>query len=248
MSVTRNQAMRAGEGQDENDGFHTTRWTRVCRAKASSEEGRRALAELCEAYYEPVVTFLRFSVRDEDRARDFGHSFFVQILDGRRIDSADPERGRFRSFLLGAVKHFLANHYDASLRLKRGGGQRQVSLDDPEAMEVRDQRLSPDAAFERQWALTVLARGMAALRAECDREGKAALFDAAKPLLTGDAEHGGQEALAAACGLSAPAFRMAASRLRKRLRDHVKAEVAGTLEDPSLVQEEIHALFAALGS
>jgi RNA polymerase sigma-70 factor (ECF subfamily) len=232
----------------EDNGFHTTRWTRVCRAKISSEDGRRALSELCEAYYEPVVTFLRCSLRDADRARDLSHSFFVQILDGRRIDSADPERGRFRSFLLGAVKHFLVNHHDAAVRLKRGGRQAAVSLDEPEAMEVKDPRLSPDAAFERQWALTVLARGMAALRTECEREGKAALFDAAKPLLTGDAEHGGQEAMAAGCGLSAPAFRMAASRLRKRLREHVKAEVAGTLEDPAMVQEEIHALFAALGA
>jgi DNA-directed RNA polymerase specialized sigma24 family protein len=232
----------------EADGFHTTRWTRVCRAKVPSDDGRRALSELCGAYYEPVVTFLRCSLRDEDRARDLSHSFFVHILDGRRIDSADPQRGRFRSFLLGAVKHFLANHHDASVRLKRGGRQTPVSLDDPEAMEVKDRRLSPDAAFERQWALTVLSRGMAALHKECAREGKAALFDAAKPLLTGDAEHGGQEALAAACGVSVPAFRMAASRLRKRLREHVKAEVAGTLEDPAMVQEEIQALFAALGA
>lgn len=232
----------------EDNGFHTTRWTRVCRAKVPSDDGRRALSELCEAYYEPVVTFLRCSLRDEDKARDLSHSFFVHILDGRRIDSADPERGRFRSFLLGAVKHFLANHRDASIRLKRGGRQVPLSLDDPEAMDVQDRRLSPDAAFERQWALTVLSRGMAALRQECSREGKAPLFDAAKPLLTGDAEHGGQEALAASCGLSAPAFRMAASRLRKRLREHVKAEVAGTLEDPAMVQEEIRALFAALGA
>ena len=127
----------------EADGFHTTRWTRVCRAKVSSEDGRRALAELCDAYYAPVVTFLRCSLRDDDAARDLSHSFFAHILDGRRIDSADPQRGRFRSFLLGAVKHFLANHYDASVRLKRGGGQTPLPLDHPEAMPSARTRPSP---------------------------------------------------------------------------------------------------------
>src|SRR5688572_22772140 len=231
-----------------DEGFHTTRWTRVCRAKVPSEEGQRALSELCAAYYEPVVTFLRCSLRDPVKAQDLSHSFFAQILAGGRIQSAAPERGRFRSFLLGAVKHFLANDYDAAVAAKRGGGQTPLPLDAPEALSVRDHQLSPDAAFERQWALTVLARGMAKLRAECEFEGKSALFDAAKPLLTGEAAHGEQESLAAGCGMSAPAFRMAASRLRKRLREHVKAEVAGTLEDAAMVQEEIRALFAALGN
>jgi RNA polymerase sigma-70 factor (ECF subfamily) len=231
-----------------DEGFHTTRWTRVCRAKVPSEDGQRALSELCAAYYEPVVTFLRCSLRDPGKALDLSHSFFAQVLAGGRIQSANPERGRFRSFLLGAVKHFLANDHDAAVAAKRGGEQVALPLDAPEALAVSDRRLSPDAAFERQWALTVLARGMAKLRQECERDGKATVFDAAKPLLTGDVEHGEQESLAASCGMSAPAFRMAASRLRKRLREHVKAEVAGTLEDAAMVQEEIRALFAALGN
>jgi DNA-directed RNA polymerase specialized sigma24 family protein len=227
--------------------FHTTRWTRVCLAKAASEEGRRALAELCEAYYEPVMTFLRCELRDADAAREMSHAFFEQVLGGGRIHSADPARGRFRSYLLGAVKHFLSHHRQAGARIKRGSGVETVSLDDMEVCAVRDGALSPDAVFERQWAVTVLGRGLEALRVECAAEGKAEFFERLKPLLNGDLDHGGQMRLAEASGMSVPAFRMAVHRLRRRLRECVKAEVAGTLDDPAMVQEEMRALFAALG-
>src|SRR5258706_1571894 len=101
--------------------FRTTRWTQVSRAKADSPEGRRALAELCHAYYEPVVTFLRCELRDADGAREFTHEFFAEVLAGGAISHAEQEGGRFRSYLLGAVKHFLSHHREAARRLKRGG-------------------------------------------------------------------------------------------------------------------------------
>jgi len=229
----------------ESAGFHTTRWTRVCLAKVASADGRMALSELCEAYYEPVVAFLRCELREADAAREMSHAFFEQMLRGGRIHTADPARGRFRSYLLGAVKHFLSHHREAAARLKRGGGLTAAPLE--EAAGVPDGGLSPDAVFERQWAVTVLARGMEALEQECASEGKASFFIQVKPLLTGEAAHGAQEEVAAACGMSVAALRMALTRLRKRLRDCVKFEVAGTLEDPALVQEEMQALFAALG-
>src|SRR4030095_12208984 len=100
----------------------TTRWTQVSRAKADSPEGRRALADLCHAYYEPVVAFLRCEVRDADAARELTHEFFTEVLGGGAIAHAEQERGRFRSYLLGAVKHFLSRHREAARRLKRGGG------------------------------------------------------------------------------------------------------------------------------
>jgi RNA polymerase sigma-70 factor (ECF subfamily) len=234
----------------EPSAFHTTRWTRVCLAKVASDDGRRALAELCEAYYEPVVAYLCCELRDAEAARELSHAFFEQLLGGGRIHTADPARGRFRSYLLGAAKHFLAHHHEAAARMKRGGGQTPVSLDDAEVAEVAevpDGQLSPDAVFERQWALTVLARGLDALRAECAAEGKAEFFEKMKPLLTGDTFHGEQADAAAAAGMNVAAFRMALHRLKKRLRQCVKAEVAGTLEDPAMVQEEMQALFAALG-
>jgi RNA polymerase sigma-70 factor (ECF subfamily) len=231
----------------DNFAFHTTRWTRVCLAKVSSDDGRRALAELCEAYYEPVVAFLRCELRDANAAREMSHAFFEQLLSGGRIRTADPARGRFRSYLLGAVKHFLAHHREAAARLKRGGGSIDVPIDDEEVMQVPDPQLSPDAAFERQWAMTVLSRGLEALRRECANEGKEEFLERVTPLLSGDAGHGDQAGIAAACGMSVAALRMAVHRMKKRLRQCVKAEVAGTLEDPAMVQEEMQALFAALG-
>jgi DNA-directed RNA polymerase specialized sigma24 family protein len=228
--------------------FHTTRWTRVSLAKADSEDGRRALADLCDAYYEPVVAYLRMVLRDGDAAREMSHAFFAEMLGGGTIHSAERERGRFRSYLLGSVKHFMANQRDAARRLKRGGGVESVALDDPEAHAVADERVSsPDAEFDRQWAVTVLERGMQALRAECHAEGRGAFFESVRPLLTGDSNYGDQGALAIACGMKVEAFRVAVHRLKKRLRQCVKDEVAGTLDDPASVKDEMQTLFAALG-
>lgn len=230
--------------------FCTTRWTRVCLAKADSEDGRRALGELCEAYYEPVLAFLKCELREVDAAREVTHEFFARVLAGDAITKAERTRGRFRSYLLGAVKHFLSHHREGALRQKRGGGVERVSLDDDEAgaPSVPDARLSPDAAFDQQWALTVLARALAALRQECAEEGRADLFESVKPWLTGDAAHGEQAAYAVAAGSSANAFKVAVHRVKRRFRELVKAEIAGTLDDPGMIEEEMRALFAALGS
>lgn len=228
--------------------FHTTRWTRVCEAKADSEEGRRALADLCDAYYEPVLAFLRCELRHADAAQEMSQAFFAEMLGGSSIRGAERERGRFRSYLLGAVKHFTARQRESAGRMKRGGGWESVSLDAEEALQVSDTRQNtPDAEFDRQWAVTVLARGLEGLRLECQAEGRDAFFERVKPLLTGDGQHGDHAALAAASGMNLDAFRMAVHRLKKRLRQCVKAEVAGTLDDPAMVQEEMQSLFAALG-
>ncbi len=228
--------------------FLTTRWTCVAQAKADSDDGRRALAELCHAYYEPVVAYLRSVLRDADAAREMSHAFFAEMLGGGKIHTADRGRGRFRSYLLGAVKHFVGHQREATRRLKRGGGIAPASLDDSEAAEVPDARvLPPDVEFDRQWAMTVIARSMDALRAECVSEGRGPFFDAVSGILNGHASHGDQTALAAECGMNCDAFRMAVSRLKKRLRQCVKSEVAGTLEDPASVQDEMETLFTALG-
>lgn len=229
--------------------FFTTQWTRVCRAKSDSDDGRKALADLCEAYYEPVLAYLRSVSRDADAAREMGHAFFAEMLGGGTIGTADRERGRFRSYLLGAVKHFASRQRESAQRMKRGGGAALVPMDDPEVADVADMRnLSPDAAFDRQWAVTVLARGMELLRAECVTEGREAFFECVKPLLSGNAEFGQLAALAAESGMTVDAFRMAVHRLKKRLRQCVKTEVSRTLDDTASVQEEMQALFAALGS
>lgn len=234
--------------QRRTHSFHTTRWTCVCAAKADSEDGRRALADLCDAYYEPVVAYLRMALRDADAARDMSHAFFAEMLSGGRIDAAKQERGKFRSYLLGAVKHFLFRQREAAARLKRGGGVESLPLDDSEALQVADARLpAPDAEFDRQWAVTVIARSLEALHAQCVAEGRGAFFEAVSQMLNGHASHGDQTAIAEDCGMSADALRMAVTRLKKRLRECVKTEVQGTLDDPAGVQEEMEALFAALG-
>jgi DNA-directed RNA polymerase specialized sigma24 family protein len=232
--------------------FRTTRWTQVSRAKVASPEGRRALAELCDGYYEPVAAFLRCELRNAEAARDLAHDFFATMLAGGAIAHAQQERGRFRSYLLGAVKHFLSRQREASRRFKRGGGVENLSLYDTDTGELRAMAdtgvLSPDAAFDRQWAITVLAHALEALRQECVAEGRGEFFEALKPWLTGEAAHGDQAALAVRCGLNANALKVAVHRMKRRFRDLLKAEVAGTLDDPAAVETELRALFAALGS
>src|SRR5580692_9967608 len=115
-------ASRLPPRADAHGEFLTTRWTQVSRAKSDSPEGRRALAELCEAYYEPIAAFLRCELRNEDAARDLAHDFFAETLGGGSMVQAERERGRFRSYLLGAVKHFLSHRREAARRVKRGGG------------------------------------------------------------------------------------------------------------------------------
>lgn len=232
--------------------FHTTRWTRVCLAKADSEDGRRALADLCDAYYEPVVAYLRSVFREADAAREMSHAFFAEMLGGGTINTAERGRGRFRSYLLGAVKHFVAHQREAAGRMKRGGGIAPLSLDadsvESPALSVPDDaRLSPEAAFDRQWAVTVLARAMESLGAECAREGKAALFDQLRPWLLGESDYGDQAAAAVALGLNANAMKVTVHRMRHRFRQCVKAEIAGTLKDEAAVEDEMRSLLLALG-
>ena len=231
--------------------FLTTRWTQVRQAKSDSDDGRKALADLCDAYYEPVVAFLRCELRDADAAREMSHEFFAQLLAGGGITHAERENGRFRSYLLGAVKHFLAHQREAALRLKRGGGVLPVSMDEDAstARAIPDARqISPDAAFDRQWALTMLSRALEAVRHEYTAEGRAEFFDQVKPWLTGEAAHGDQATLAAACGMTPAALKMAVQRLKQRFRDCVKEEIVGTLEGAAMVEVEMQVLFASLAS
>ena len=227
--------------------FLTTRWTRVCLAKVESDDGRKALADLCDAYYEPVVAYLRSSLRDSDAARDLSHAFFAEVLEGRKILGADQDHGRFRFYLLGAVKHFLSHHREAERRLKRGGGVHALSLDS-ESLQVADSHsLTPEAAFDRQWAVTVLQRALAALEEECRTPGKPNLVAHLRPWLMGESGYGDQAATAGKLGLSAPALKALVHRLRARFRQCVKAEIASTLKNNDVLEDELRSLFAALG-
>jgi RNA polymerase sigma-70 factor (ECF subfamily) len=233
--------------------FHTTRWTLVRLATGHSAEGRQALSDLCAAYYNPVVGFLRRERPDEDTARELAHQFFEQLLARPSLAGANRAEGKFRSYLLGALKHFLAHEAERGNRLKRGGGAIAVPLDTgtdttPGVVLAEHNELSPDKFFDRQWALAVLERAFAALAREREAAGKDAEFARLKPWLTGDAAHGEQAEAARTLGLSEGALKVAVHRLRRRFRELLKAEIAQTLDSPEAVEEEMRHLFSALGS
>jgi len=223
--------------------FHDTRWTLVARSRGRDTHASAALSELCEAYYAPVVAFLRREGREDDAARELAHDFFAKLLAGGAIEGAKPERGKFRSYLLGALKHFAADQRDKAIAAKRGGGLDLAEMDD----EMADAAASmPDAEFDRQWALTVLARSLSRLEAEMAVEGKKAHFDALKPWLTAESDATPQAVAAEKLGLSIEAVKVAVHRLRKRFREAVKAEIAQTVSDSADVREELDALMQAL--
>ena len=204
-----------------------------------------ALRDLCNDYYEPIVGFIRYSGRDPDSARDLAHSFFAHVLEGHAFEGVDPNRGQFRTYLLGAVKHFLAQHWVQANRLRRGGDAEMVSIDasDP---GLQNAAPSPDDDFDRSWATTVLNRALDALKAESDEMNSAALFQHLRPWLTGDATHGNQAKLAEHLQMEPNTLKSHVSRLRKRFRECVREEVARTLADPAQIEEEMRSLLAAL--
>ena len=223
--------------------FCPTRWTLVLQAQGRTPEARAALSELCAAYYAPVQEFIRQWLRGADNADDLTQEFFAEILSRGGVDGAQPQRGRFRSVLLGAVKHFLSHAREREQAQKRGGGMEFHPLD--AGHDAPDPALPPDAAFDRQWALTLLSRAMDSLEAQFAAEDKAAAFHILKPWLTGDADQP-QSTAAAALGLTDTAVKVAIHRLRQRFRQQLRAELAATLDSPEMVEEEMGHLFAAL--
>jgi RNA polymerase sigma-70 factor (ECF subfamily) len=237
---------------DSSSAFAATRWTLVLRARGESVEAQAALSELCEAYYQPVLRFLAGEGRDEDYARELTQEFFSRVLSRSGFDGADPERGRFRSYVLGAVKHFLADVRVRESRQKRGGGIVPEPLqsndqDTSAGLQVADvHAASPDANFDREWALAVMARALEVLQREMTYAGKAEQFDALKPWLMGDGPSLSQADAARRLDVTEGAVKVAVHRLRKQFRDVVRAEIAQTLRDPAMVEEELHHLVAAL--
>ena len=233
-----------------NENFFTTRWTQVAHAKGDSDLAKRALSELCEAYYAPVQAFIRATVKDDEASRDLTQAFFAQVLKNASLNTADPSKGRFRSFLLGAVKHFLSDHWRHSRRLKRGGGQPDLSIDTDTptspGIQPPDAQLPPDAEFDRRWALAILAKALAKLREAWSKKEQLKTFDTLKPWLTGDHADLRQADAAQQLGINENAVKVAIHRLRKQFREAVKQEIAHTLTNPEQVAEELKHLEAAL--
>ncbi len=232
--------------------FHDTRWTLISRSRGEDTQAKAALSELCEAYYAPVMAFLRRDGRAEDVARDLAHDFFAKLLAGGTIDGADPLRGKFRSYLLMVLKRFAANQRIHDHAAKRGGGQIHAVIDGESdatgaGLQIADTRIeAPDAAFDRQWALTLLARALVRLESEMRDDGKSDHFDVLKPWLTAEADATPQSEVTTKLGMSIEAVKVAVHRLRKRFRESVKAEIAQTVSDADTVREEMDSLMAAL--
>ena len=232
---------------DEAGRFHTTRWTCVLAAKGDSDEAKSALSDLCETYYEPVHAFIR-ATESGDSARDLTHAFFASILERPSLERLEREGGKFRSYLLGAVKHFLSDHRKKRMAEKRGGGTPDESLDavaDDGVENARSFEPPDDALFDRQWALAVLARAAKDLAESSDNPEK---FQVLKPWLNGDNPNGISQAEAAAkLGMSEGAVKVAIHRLRMKMRALVKAEIAQTLEtsNETRISEELDYLIRA---
>jgi RNA polymerase sigma-70 factor (ECF subfamily) len=232
-------------------GFVTTRWTVVLAAgRGGTQESQEALASLCGAYWYPLYAFVRRLGRRPEEAQDLTQAFFARLLEKNYLRAADPGRGRFRSFLLAAFKHFLSKERERTRAQKRGGGRKHLPLD----FEAGERRYSLEPAheltaerlYEQRWALTVLDQVLARLRGEFSHGGKADLFERLKGYLTGEGAVRPYREAAAELGTTEAAFKMAVHRLRQRFREALLAEIAQTVAGPEEVDEELRHLFAAV--
>jgi RNA polymerase sigma-70 factor (ECF subfamily) len=232
--------------------FATTHWSLIVAAReGEAAQAQEALAALCQAYWYPLYGYIRHQGHPADRAQDLTQEFFARLLEKDFLGTVDPEKGKFRSFLLAACKHFLANEHDRERARKRGGDRHGLSLDfrDADGRYAHEPAHSetPDRLFERRWALALLDQVLARLRGEYETAGKGRLFECLKGRLTGGTGGAPHARAAAELGLSEGAIKVAVHRLRKRYRELVREEIAHTVEDPGQVEDEIRALFAALG-
>jgi len=231
--------------------FPTTHWSIIIAAGSpESPRYREALETLCREYWFPLYAFLRRRGYGPDDAQDHTQGFFAHMLEKQDLCRADPNRGRFRSFLLAMLKHFAADAREQAQAQKRGGGKRVISLDVAEA-EARyaaepAHQLSPEKLFERSWALTVLGRTMTRLRQDMAAGDKSVLFEHLKAHLGGRTNAVPYRELAARLNMSEGAIKVAMHRLRKRYRELLREEVAQTVSAPDQVEDEIRALFTAL--
>jgi len=222
----------------------------VLAAASSPNDARAALTSLCEAYWNPVYVFIRYSGYDSDKAQDLTQEFFARLIEKNYLKDADRTRGRFRSFLLASVKHFLSNESDRDRALKRGGGQAPVSFDAIEAerwyMPAAADDVTPETLFERRWAVSLLGRVIGLLRKEYVDAGKQDLYAALETFLNNDSEDQRYEQVAARIGVSAGALRMSVLRMRRRYRALLRAEIAETVTEPEEIDEEIRFLMSRL--
>ena len=232
--------------------FATTHWSLVGAARpdgASQTRAREALEELCRTYWYPLYAFVRSCGYTAVEAQDLTQAFFARIIETDGFASADRERGRFRSYLLGAMKHFLANEWHRAQTQKRGGRVQFIQWDalHPESRYAGASKPSddPEHLFDREWALETIAGALSALRNEMKKAGKSDMFDALKGSLTGEDELSREE-VAVRLGMSVGAVRVAVHRMRRRYGILLRAAIAETVTNEEDLKDEIRYLVAVL--
>jgi len=230
----------------------TTRWSMVLAAAGDNTvQAAPALEYLCRLYWFPLYAFVRRQGKSPSDAQDLTQAFFARLVEKRDFGGADRTRARFRSYLLAALKHFLANEWDKERAQKRGGGRENFTSLDAETAETRYSReasdaMSADRIYERNWALALLEEVLRKTHEAYEEEGKTTLFQELKPALTGESDALPYAELAKRLAMNEGAIKVAVHRLRRRYRDLLRAEIEATVESPAEVDDELRHLFAVL--
>jgi DNA-directed RNA polymerase specialized sigma24 family protein len=240
-----------GPSSGSHGWFNTTHWS-VILAAGQEDAARRmpALEKLCEAYWQPVYALIRHAGYEVHDAQDLTQTFFLQLLEREAWRNLDPRKGRFRSFLVVLLRHFLANETKRNRAAKRGGGQLPLSLEagvgEAHFLAESGSYWPAERLFDRHWALTVMARAFAGLRAECEGAGQNARFEQLKVFLAEEGEAGAYARAAANLGLTVAAVKVAVHRLRHRYGEWLRLETARTVESPFEVEVELRYLLELL--
>ena len=239
------------EGASGNGQFNTTHWSVVLLAgEVQNSKAGAALEQLCQSYWYPLYAYVRRKGYSSHDAQDLTQDFFARLLQKDYLRLASPERGRFRSFLLKSLDHFLINDWARGKSLKRGGDKQIISLDTETAerlyQETPADQCTPESLFDKRWALTLLDRAMKTLRSEYESSGKGDLFTQLQPYLLQEGGANAYESVGPASGLTEGAFKVAVHRLRRRFSSAVRAEVAQTVATEEEIEDEMAHLLAAL--
>jgi RNA polymerase sigma factor (sigma-70 family) len=240
----------AATEQHSGAAFTTTHWSVVLEAQGESPAAQEALEKLCRMYWRPIYSFLRRQGIGSAEAEDITQGFFAQLLERRSFSAVRKEKGRLRSFLLGALKYFLADEQRRAMAIKRGKGQRLIPLEELHADERTEMEpadpVTAEMIYERRWALTVLEQVLDRLKNEYRTVGNAALFDSLKQLLPDEPGSPSQAEIAAHLGMTENAVRQAFYRFRQRYQSLLREEIAHTVATPGDIEDELRHLIAVL--
>lgn len=230
--------------------FATTQWSVVVSAQGDSAEARAALEILCRTYWRSIFSFIRCEGRSVEDSQDLTQGFFELLLERRDLEMVRQEKGRLRSYLLVALKHYLAQERRRANAIKRGAGKLHISLEELVSREQHDpepaELLTADRIYERRWALTLLDQVLLRLGHEYALDGKTALFDHFKKLLADESDGQSQAQIAAELNMSENAVKQAYLRFRRAYRDLLREEIARTVALPGDVEDELHQLIQVL--